>query len=186
MTARHSIPASAWRAATEGFVVEIAAPGAGGLAILAEGWADPGAVRLVPAQGAAIAFLALSDSAFVAVTAERGTRFTIEAPSRPLSCQVRFLAHPATSPSLALFAPRAIRSPARRPAYDLEAGRERVTASLAAQELDAALGVAAEMLAAARSAAATRGAVTAVLGHLARYPLARSPSLGAFVAALTE
>lgn len=186
MTARHAIPPSAWRAAPDGVEAEFVAPGAGGVAIRAEGWADPGAARLVPAQGVAISFLALADCAFLALTAEAGARFTIEAPSAPRRCDLRLLARPATSPTLALFAPRAIRSPARRPAYDLDAGRERVTVALAAQELDAALGVAAEMLAAARSAAATQGAVAAVLGHLARYPLARSPSLGAFVAALTE
>jgi hypothetical protein len=58
--------------------------------------------------------------------------------------------------------------------------------ALATHRLDTALGVAAEMLATARFAAATHSAVTAVLGHLVRFPLDRSPSLGAFVAALTE
>ena len=143
-------------------------------------------MRLVPPTGAATAFLALADSAVAAVVAEAGGRFTIEAPAPPLRCHVRFLARPLTSPTLALLAPRAIRSPARRAAYDIEAGRDRVIAALAAQQLDTALGIAAELLATARSAPATQGAVAAVLGHLARYPLARSPSLGAFVAALTE
>lgn len=186
MNARLTIPASAWRPVASGVAAELAAPGAGGLAIRAEGWAAPGAARLVPAQGSAMAFLALGDEAFAATVTEAGAGFTIEAPVPPLRCEIRFLPRPATSPSLALFAPKAIRSPARRPAYDLDAARERVATALAGQELDVALGVAAEMLAASRSAAATHSAVAAVLAHLARYPLARSPSLGAFVAALTE
>ena len=58
--------------------------------------------------------------------------------------------------------------------------------ALAEQDLDTALGVAAEMLVSARQAPATRQAAATVLAHLARHPLARSPALGAFVAALTE
>jgi hypothetical protein len=186
MTTRLSIPASAWRATAGGVAADVATPGAGGLAILAEGWADPGAARLAPAGGGAIAFLALADAAFVATIAGHGGGFTIEAPSPPLRCALRFIPRPAGSPTLALLAPRAIRSPAHGPAYDVDAGHDRVVAALAAQQLDTALGIAAELLAASRSAAATRAAVLAVLAHLARYPLARSPSLGAFVAALTE
>ena len=90
------------------------------------------------------------------------------------------------SPTLALMAPRALRSPARRQPYDLAAGRERVAGALAAFELETALGAVAEMLVVAPRDALTQAAVAAVLDHLARHPLSRSPALGAFVAALTE
>ncbi len=90
------------------------------------------------------------------------------------------------SPTLALLAPRAIRSPARRSPHDRAAGAARVAAALAACDLDTALGVVAEMLLADRDGEATRRATADVLAHLVRYPLDRSPALGAFVAALTE
>ena len=180
------LPPSHWRAAAGAVTAEFRVPSTGGFTILAEGWPDPGAARLLPSTGAPTAFRPLGDAAFLAGAAETGATFAITAPAPPLHCRVVFLPRPRQSPTLALLAPRAIRAPARRAAYDLEAGRARVVAALAAQELDTALGVVAEMLAVARADAATGQAVAAVLAHLARYPLARSPALGAFVAALTE
>ena len=177
---------SAWRPAAGVVTATFVAPQAGGLAILAEGWPDPAGARLLPHDGAPIPFLPLAGAAFLATAAEAGAAFAIEAPVPPLHCRVLCLPRQRQSPTLALLAPRAIRSPARRPAYDLEAGQRRIADALAKQELDTALGVAAEMLVSARQAAATRHAVAAVLAHLARHPLARSPALGAFVAALTE
>ncbi len=180
------LPPPHWHPAAGSVTAEFGAPSTGGFAILAEGWPDPGAARLRAPGNAPTAFLPLGDAAFLASTAKAGATFTITAPAPPLRCRVVFLPRPRQSPTLTLLAPRAIRSPARRAAYDIEAGRGRVVAALAAQELDTALGVVAEMLAAARADAATGQAVAAVLAHLARYPLARSPALGAFVAALTE
>ena len=180
------LPPSAWLPGAGVVTATFTVPQSGGVAIRAEGWAEPIKARLLPAEGTPSAFLPLGEGAFAATTAETGATFTIEAPTPPRRCQVFFLPRPEGSPTLALLAPRAIRRPARRAAYDLHAGRGRVSTALAAQELDTALGVVAEMLVVARSAEATRGAVMAVLAHLARYPLARSPSLGAFVAALTE
>ena len=178
---------SAWRPAAPGVVTAtFSAPQAGGLAILAEGWPDPADARLLPPAGAPIPFLPLAGAAFLATAAEAGAAFAIEAPAPPLQCRVLCLPRPRQSPTLALLAPRAIRSPARRPAYDLDAGQRRIAEALAEQDLDTALGVAAEMLVSARQAPATRQAAATVLAHLARHPLARSPALGAFVAALTE
>jgi hypothetical protein len=180
------LPPSAWRAGPGHAVAAFAMPRAGAVAIRAEGWAEPATARLLPDEGAPIAFLSLQDAAFATAIVTRGTAFTIEAPSPPLRCRIVLTPSAGVSPTLALLAPRAIRSPARRAAYDLDAGRRRVDAALAAQDLDTALAVVAEMLVAARGAAATQAAVAGVLAHLARHPLCRSASLGAFVAALTE
>ncbi|MEO3474422.1 hypothetical protein AAFN86_21320 [Roseomonas sp. CAU 1739] len=180
------LPPAAWQPGDGMVAAGFRAPCAGGLAILAEGWPEPGAARLLSPEGLPQAFLPLADAAFLATVAEDGAAFTIEAPATPRLCRVVFVPRPAASPSLALLAPRSIRSPVRHAAYDLAAGQRRVSAALMVQDLDTALGVAAEMLLSARGAAATQAAIAAVLSHLARYPLARSPALGAFVAALTE
>ena len=180
------LPPSAWRVGDGVVSAAFCAPSAGGLAVLAEGWSDPGLARLVHADGMPQPFLPLATAAFVATAAPDGAAFTIEAPAPPQRCRVMFVPRPANSPSLALLAPRAIRSPLRHAIYDLVAGQRRTVAALAAQDLDTALGVVAEMLAAARGAVATQAAIVAVLAHLTCYPLARSPALGAFVAALTE
>ena len=186
MTHLLNLPPSAWRDTATGAAADFTAPVTGGVAIHAVGWVEPGAARLVPATGAPIDFRPLGDNAFVATTATMAEAFVIEAPVAPQRCQLVFLAPPSTSPTLSLLAPRAIRRPAHRQAYDLDAGRRRVASALSEQELDTALGVATEMLVVSRVAATTRAAVLDVLAHLARYPLSRSPSLGAFVAALTE
>ncbi len=158
-------------------------PTAGTVTVTAEGWDDPAAAHLLPGGRA---FVPIADAAFIAVEAEAGEVLTFAAPSAPRRSHAAFHPRAVASPSLALLAPRAIRAPARRPAYDLAAARARIEAALAAQAHDTALGVTAEMLLAARGAAETRAAVAVVLAHCARYPLARTPALGAFVAALTE
>ncbi|MBW6398617.1 hypothetical protein KPL78_12200 [Roseomonas sp. HJA6] len=172
-----------WRAAPQGVVATILAPGAGAVAITAEGWADATAAHLLPDRRA---FVALPGAAFLAVETVPGVSITIAAPAAPHRARAVFQPRFAASPALALLAPRAIRAPLRRPAYALAAGQARIDAALAAQALDTALGVAAEMLLAARDAPETHQAVAALLVHCARHPLARSPALGAFVAALTE
>jgi len=172
-----------WRAAPEGVVATILVPAAGAVAITAEGWDDPATALLLPDRRA---FVAIPGAAFLAAETEAGASLTIAAPVAPRSARAVFQPRFAVSPALSLLAPRAIRVPLRRPVYDLGAGRTRIDAALAVQALDTALGVAAEMLLVARDAPETHQAVAAILTHCARHPLARSPALGAFVAALTE
>lgn len=173
----------AWRPDPDGVVATILAPGAGAVAITAEGWSDPAAAHLLP-EGRA--FVPIAGAAFLVAETERGQSLTVAAPIAPFHARAIFQPRFAASPALTLFAPRAIRAPHRRPRYDLAAGQARIDAALAAQAIDTALGVAAEMLLAAREAPETRQAVAALLAHCARHPLARSPALGAFVAALIE
>lgn len=146
----------------------------------------PGAWRAVPG-GVPLPFVPLGEGAFVAAVLEGpGARCVLEAPAPPARCRVTVVPRPAASPSLALLAPRALRRPPRRHTEGPAEALARITAALAAGELDAALAAAAGMLLAAREAPATREGVAAILAHLAHHPLRRSPSLGAFVAALTE
>ncbi|MBR0674495.1 hypothetical protein, partial [Neoroseomonas soli] len=58
--------------------------------------------------------------------------------------------------------------------------------ALGEHDLDSALAALADLLILAREDAATGAATAALLAHLARHPLCRSPSLGALAAALTE
>jgi hypothetical protein len=181
------LPPAAWRVTDGIAAASFRAPGAGGVAVLALGWPEASAARLLSPDAPPQPFRVLGDVAFAAVAAvAEGAAVTIEAPAPPLECRVVFVPRPAASPSLALLAPRAIRAPRHPAPHDLDAARSRLDMALAAQEIDTALGVVAEMLVVARAAGATRQAVLDVLAHLARYPLARSPALGAFVAALTE
>ncbi|MBR0651828.1 hypothetical protein GXW78_19315 [Roseomonas terrae] len=186
MTGLLVLPPASWRPAAAGVAATFRPPVTGGFAVIAAGWPEPGDARLIASDAPPTPFRPFAAAAFCAATAEEGAVFTIEAPAPPSQCRVLFVPRPHNSPSLALLAPRAVRSPAHGHAYDLDAGRARVGTSLAAQEIDTALGIAAEMLLAARDAEATRQAVIAILAHLARYPLARSPALGAFAAALVE
>lgn len=189
MTATLLLPPEAWRARPAGGVAAEFAlpPGGGGVAIAAAGWADPAAARLLPPAGAPLPFLPLGEGAFLAAVLEGpGSPCVLEAPAPPTRCRVTLAPRPAASPALALLAPRALRRGPRPQAADPAAGPARITAALAAGDLDAALAAAAEMLLTAREAPATREAVAAILSHLAHHPLRRSPALGAFVAALTE
>ena len=173
-----------WRPAPGGGVLAtLLAPAAGAVAVTVEGWDDPAAAHLLPGGRA---FVPLAGGAFIVAETATGEVLTFAAPAAPRHSHAVFHPRFAASPSLALLAPRALRAPARRVAYDLAAARARIEAALAAPALDTALGVAAEMLLAARGAPETRAGVTAVLAHCARYPLDRTPALGAFVAALTE
>lgn len=180
------LPPMAWHSGAGIVTVSFHAPCAGGLAILAEGWSQPDAARLVSSGGTPQTFLPLAEGAFLATATEDGAVFTIEAPVAPMRCRVVFVRPPASSPTFALLAPRALRRPRRPASYDPVAGQGRVVAALAVHDLDTALGVAAEMLVATPRAGQTLAAVATVLAHLARFPLSRSPALGAFVAALTE
>ena len=60
------LPPSHWRAAAGAVTAEFRVPSTGGFAILAEGWPDPGAARLLPSTGAPTAFRPLGDAAFLA------------------------------------------------------------------------------------------------------------------------
>ena len=173
-----------WQHDPAGVRASIAAPGAGAFAITAEDWPGSAAARLQPGDRSFVPLV--GGGAFLAAEASPGTLLTIVAPQAPGRLRVVFHPHLPVSPALALMAPRALRAPGRAKAYDLAAGRARIDAALEAGSVDTALGVAAEMLLSARHAAATRAAILRLLAHCARYPLARSPALGAFVAALTE
>ena len=179
-------PAAWLPAAAGGFAAGFDLPGPGGLAIEAAGWAHPAAARLLPPEGAPVHFVAVPGGGFLAAQVAAGGRCTVQAPVPPSRCRVLLVPRPAASPSLALLAPRAVHRPSRPAPFDLAAARARIAAALGRQDLDAALGAAAEMLVAARQHPATQVAAAAVLDHLARHPLCRSPALGAFVAALTE
>lgn len=182
------LPAAAWLpSAAGGYAASFVTASAGGIAIEAAGWPVPDAARLLPPEGPPAHFLAAGAGGFLAVlSSAAGARFTLQAPQPPARCRIATLPHPTPSPSLALLAPRALLTPSRALAFDSAAATTRITTALVAQNLDAALAAAAEMLAAARERPETQAAIAAILGHLARHPLCRSPALGAFVAALME
>ncbi len=182
------LSAAAWLpCAAGGTAAAFVAPCAGGIAIEATGWPVPDAARLLPPDGPPLHFLPAGAGGFLAVlSSAAGARFTLQAPQPPARCRIATVPQPATSPSLALLAPRALLVPPRAPGFDAAAATARIAAALAEQDLDAALATAAGMLAAARERPETQAAIAAILGHLARHPLCRSPALGAFVAALME
>jgi hypothetical protein len=188
MSLTRTLPPEAWRPAPGGGVAaEVSLHGAGGVAVMATGWADPAAARLLPPAGAPLPFAPLGEGAFLAAVLEgEGGHCLLEAPAPPAECRVRVLPRPAASSSLALLAPRALRRPPRQSGQDAAEAAARITAALAEGRLEAALAAAAELLLTAREAPATREAVAAILAHLAHHPLRRSPALGAFVAALMD
>jgi hypothetical protein len=182
------LPPAAWQpSAAGGYAAGFVASCTGGIAVEAAGWPVPDAARLVPPEGPPVHFLPAGAGGFAALPAvAAGARLVLQAPQPPARCRIAMVPHPAPSPSLALLAPRALLVPPRAPGPDLAALSARVAAALAAQALDPALAAAAEMLAAGRGRPETAAAIAAILAHLARHPLCRSPALGAFVAALME
>lgn len=182
------LPPAAWQpSAAGGYAAGFVASCAGGIAVEAAGWPVPDAARLVPPEGPPVHFLPAGAGGFAALPAvAAGARLVLQAAQPPARCRVVMVPHPAPSPSLALLAPRALLVPRRSQGCNLPALAARITAALAAHNLDAALATAAEMLAAARERPETQAAIAAILAHLARHPLCRSPALGAFVAALME
>lgn len=149
--------------------------------------AGAGCGAAAAAGGAARAFPRRRRGRLPRGAVQRGGRaFHAAGTPTPPRCRIATLPHPTPSPSLALLAPRALLTTSRALAFDSAAATTRITTALVAQNLDAALAAAAEMLAAARERPETQAAIAAILGHLARHPLCRSPALGAFVAALME
>lgn len=178
------LPRSAWR--SDGAAVQacFTAPGAGRLAVWAEG-ADATAC-LHRADGQAVGFAVLGACAFAGcdVTANEALRLVAAVP--PQRCLVLLRATDGPSPSLAGAWPRAVSRQAPRSAPELAATRARMDAALAREDLDGALAALADMLVLARADAVTGEAAAVLLRHLARHPMLRGPALGALAAALTE
>jgi hypothetical protein len=177
------LPPGAWQAAGAQAEARVIAPGAGRLVVWADG-ADADAL-LHPASGAPVGFAVLGGCGFASIAATIGEPFRITASAPPRRCLV--LLRPADGPSSSLGAgwPRAVSRPVRRPAPELGATRVRMDAALADHDLDGALAALADMLVLARDDVATQDAAAALLQHLARHPMRRSPALGALAAALT-
>jgi len=181
------LPAAAWMPEPAGgYAAMLAAPAGGRMAVWAEGL-DAEAARLVPQAGPDLPLQRLGGTAFATIgDATAGEAFRLRAPAPARRCVVLALPASPHSPTLDAVLPRALARPAARPAFDLPAARARLDAALAEQDLDGALAALADLLILARQAPATLDAAAALLAHLARHPLCRSPSLGALAAALTE
>ena len=178
------LPQDAWTGDGAGVQARFAAPGAGRLAVWAEG-ADE-AARLHRAAGAALGFTVLGGSAFSICEVAAGEALRLTAPASPRRCTLLLRAPAGASPSLGAGWPRAGARPPRRRPPELAATRARMEAALVEGDLDAALAALAEMLLLARADAATLDAAAGLLRHLARHPMLRGAGLGAMVAALTE
>lgn len=180
------LPSAAWMPQPGGgYAAGFAAPATGRLAVWAEGL-HPEEASLVPRVGRDLPFVRLGETAIAIGEAEAGDVFRLQGLTPARRCVVLSLPEPRHSPVLDAFLPRAIARPVRRPAPDLAAARARMDTALAEQDLGTALAALADLLILAREEPVTRAATAALLAHLARHPLCRSPALGAFAAALTE
>ncbi|MBP0465348.1 hypothetical protein J5Y09_15590 [Roseomonas sp. PWR1] len=179
------LSAADWLGTDDGVRASLPVPRAARCAVLAEGWAEPGAASLVAGAGAPVAFLPLGAAAFAWCAADGGDAITLHAPAPPARCRVAF--HPSgIAATFAAALPRALATTTARSAQGSAPHAESLAEALGRAEPDAALAILADMLIAAREAPETIAAARALLRHAARHPLWRGPALGALPAALME
>lgn len=173
------ILASDWRQAEAGWTVRLAWPPGRRGALWVTGW-DEATTMAARVEPGGARFTPLLRSACAAIVPGQGD-LVLRA---PVAADGLALGAPEGSATMAAFGPRGLQ-PVARPPRPAAPDAAQVARLLAADEIEALLGLLGEAILGGADRAAIEAASRDLFRHLARHPLRREPALGALVAALS-